>query len=479
MNIIFSWLEEEGVIKVIDFVYKIIEVIRIIVPIGLIVMTTLDITKKVINPQEKEGQKKIMIRFVAAIIVFLAPLFIRLVFKLGDIDIDNLKINDNSGSNNNNNNNNSNVNNTNKITDKISSIVIKNCPSLSQSYKPGDRITLNTDIPSSYNGNIKWIDDSGSKVFNIIPSNDKKSATLEVLKKPANSLATVFVEADGVKGECTFIVKDSKELSNVSITDCPEASKNYHQDDSITLNTDIPSTYQGDIIWSVTKGNKYASVIPSSDKRSSTIKILKVEYDTAVTIQVVANGKSSSCNINIQEEKLDNISILNCDHSARYVVGDIITFNTSIPASFKGDVKWKFEDDVLKIKDASKKDKVEFEVINRPTKGYSVPLVSAGGKSAACTIEIASVKKLEANCPNKSQIYYVGDKIHIKSNLPTTYNGTINWSNGVTTPGTFKISPTNNGREVDLEVLKIPENGVGYIALIADNDSTTCNIKIN
>ena len=62
MIIEFNWLSQPGVSGVINMVYTIIDIIRIVVPIVLIVMTTIDITKEIINPSEKEGQKKIMIR---------------------------------------------------------------------------------------------------------------------------------------------------------------------------------------------------------------------------------------------------------------------------------------------------------------------------------------------------------------------------------------------------------------------------------
>ena len=58
-------------------------------PIGLIIMTSLDIAKKVLNPDEKEGQKKIMHRVIAGLIVFFVPLFIRVVLRIVDIGVGN------------------------------------------------------------------------------------------------------------------------------------------------------------------------------------------------------------------------------------------------------------------------------------------------------------------------------------------------------------------------------------------------------
>lgn len=86
MNILFSWdwCSQAGVKGVLDMVRTIVDIIRIIVPIVLILMTSLDIMKKVIDPEDKDGQKKIMIRAIAALIIFLIPVMIRITFKLID-----------------------------------------------------------------------------------------------------------------------------------------------------------------------------------------------------------------------------------------------------------------------------------------------------------------------------------------------------------------------------------------------------------
>ena len=80
----WNWCDQEGVRGVFHLIKSLLDIVRYAVPILLIIMTTLDIIKKVINPEEKEGQKKIMNRIVAALVVFLIPLFIQLVFKVID-----------------------------------------------------------------------------------------------------------------------------------------------------------------------------------------------------------------------------------------------------------------------------------------------------------------------------------------------------------------------------------------------------------
>lgn len=85
MEILFNWCAESGVKAVFGMIKNIVNIIRIIVPIALVVLTTMDIIKKVINPDDKEGQKKIMHRIVAAVIVFLIPWMINFVLRLIDI----------------------------------------------------------------------------------------------------------------------------------------------------------------------------------------------------------------------------------------------------------------------------------------------------------------------------------------------------------------------------------------------------------
>lgn len=84
INLLFSWSWCTGLQPVLHLIKEVLNIVRIIVPIALIAMTTVDITKNVINPDDKDGQKKIMIRAIAALIVFLTPTLIRLSFKIID-----------------------------------------------------------------------------------------------------------------------------------------------------------------------------------------------------------------------------------------------------------------------------------------------------------------------------------------------------------------------------------------------------------
>ena len=84
MNILINWdwCNQKGVLSTIDIIRNILQIIRFIVPIGLIVMTSVDIFKKVINPDDKDGQKKILNRIIAGVIVFFVPLMIRFVLTI-------------------------------------------------------------------------------------------------------------------------------------------------------------------------------------------------------------------------------------------------------------------------------------------------------------------------------------------------------------------------------------------------------------
>lgn len=89
MFIVFNWCGQAEVKKIFDLIRTGLDIIRIVVPIGLIVMIGLDIAKKVINPEEKEAQKKIMHRLIAALVVFVSPILVRFVLKLADIGLNN------------------------------------------------------------------------------------------------------------------------------------------------------------------------------------------------------------------------------------------------------------------------------------------------------------------------------------------------------------------------------------------------------
>ncbi len=66
---------------------EILKIIRYVVPIGLAILTTIGIFKKTINPDDKDGQRKIITRIIAAILVYFTPLLVSLVMKVVDIGL--------------------------------------------------------------------------------------------------------------------------------------------------------------------------------------------------------------------------------------------------------------------------------------------------------------------------------------------------------------------------------------------------------
>ena len=69
--------EESGFLSVILFIKGVIDLIQIIVPIILIIMSAVDIGKIVINPEEKSVSKVIK-RMIAAVAVFFIPSFLNI-----------------------------------------------------------------------------------------------------------------------------------------------------------------------------------------------------------------------------------------------------------------------------------------------------------------------------------------------------------------------------------------------------------------
>ena len=74
-----------GFLQVMNLIKTLLNILRFVVPIIVIVMLVMDLVKNVINPNEKEGMKKIVTRIAAAVIVFLIPTIINLIVHLINI----------------------------------------------------------------------------------------------------------------------------------------------------------------------------------------------------------------------------------------------------------------------------------------------------------------------------------------------------------------------------------------------------------
>ena len=383
------WLGNNDFKNILNMVYRLIDVIRIVVPIGLIVMTTLDISKKVINPEDKDGQKKIMIRAIAALIVFLFPTLLRIVLRLANVDT----IDDNIGSNGN------------------SNVVLYPTPTITT--RPIPTVDPNT------------------------------------------------------------------HLSGLSLIDCPSSTKKFHKNDIITLDTDISSSYTGDIKWSINAGEKYVKLYQSKGGKTAQINVLDVPKNTTAVIVVEADRKKASCSINLENDTLSSVNITNCPNE-NHLIGEKIKLETDIPSSFSGTIKWSVDDEkVAKLTESSDKKSVTAELLSRPMGGTVFITVLASGVAKTCHINIKAVPVLEINnCPS-NLTFNVGDKITFTTNLPSNYNGPIEWTISSLDKDDFKITVSNSKREAVVEVLKVPQLNRGTVIVAADNESTRCQINVS
>ena len=71
-----------GIAEVVGLAKMVIKVLQLVVPIGLIIMGTIDMAKAVIAGDEKkmkEAQKPFIKRIIAAVIVFLIPIIVNMI----------------------------------------------------------------------------------------------------------------------------------------------------------------------------------------------------------------------------------------------------------------------------------------------------------------------------------------------------------------------------------------------------------------
>ena len=82
---LFNWCNESGVISVFKLIKTLLNLVRFLVPIGLILWTMIELFKNVINPDDKDSRKKIVNRAIAAVVVFLIPSMVNLVMNIVDV----------------------------------------------------------------------------------------------------------------------------------------------------------------------------------------------------------------------------------------------------------------------------------------------------------------------------------------------------------------------------------------------------------
>ena len=392
MIIDFDWFQQDGVKSVLSMTYTVISIIRIVAPIALVIMTSLDIAKKVINPEEKEGQKKILIRLIAALIIFFIPTFINLVFKIADIEETNIDTSSSPSTSSPQYTPSTSTNITPKPTPnetepKLTNIKINNCPDALSTYHNGDNITLNTNIPSSFTGRITWSIEEGGNFVQTNPLNNNKSLDVSVINASSINKVVIKVTADGVSNTCIMYV-DKEKLDSVSYTNCPGVEKYYNVGETIELKTDIKSSYQGDIVWTADEINA-VNITPSADKRKAKITLVDQPAIGYVIVKTFAGYKASVCLINISAVK--ELKITNCpSKNKKYHVGDTFILNSNIPSFYKGTPNWQSvtSPEIFKIKPIDNGRSAEITILDVPELGSAAIGLGADLKGTSCLVYI-------------------------------------------------------------------------------------------
>lgn len=91
MFMLFDWCTPgSGVANILHIVKVLVDIVHWVVPIGLILMVSIEIIKNLANPDKaRDNNKKIVTRLIAAVIVFLIPTLINLVIGIIDYGIGN------------------------------------------------------------------------------------------------------------------------------------------------------------------------------------------------------------------------------------------------------------------------------------------------------------------------------------------------------------------------------------------------------
>ncbi len=85
MKLGFYICDTLGFLRAMNLLRTVLTIVKYLIPLGLIVWIAIDLFKGVINPDNnKDGVKKIGIRFLAAVIVFLLPTIISGILGLFD-----------------------------------------------------------------------------------------------------------------------------------------------------------------------------------------------------------------------------------------------------------------------------------------------------------------------------------------------------------------------------------------------------------
>ena len=87
MYFLIGICENPDILRILFFINKLLDIVFLIVPIGLIIMIIIDIFKNVINPEEKETNKNIktiITRLIFAVLMFFVPVIVSAVVNILD-----------------------------------------------------------------------------------------------------------------------------------------------------------------------------------------------------------------------------------------------------------------------------------------------------------------------------------------------------------------------------------------------------------
>ena len=322
--ILYDLLNSDGVRKVLNLMNIIINAIRWVVPIGLIVMTSIDVFNKVINPDDKEGQKKIMTRIVAAIIVFLLPTIINLIMRLVDIG---------NGNTSNNNNNKT----TQKDTKQDNNIQIMYCPA--SEVTVGSSLSLSAVTSENFSGNLVWSANYNNDVIMLEPINNGKKLNYTLVSYPTSGTITITLRSNTNIKTCNIkVTKPQETIEKVQLLNCPSDDKVFDKGDKFTLNAEGT-----DINWVMNVAQEYLNITPSSDGKSADIEV--VDYYAAGNVTLIARNKGSyeMCKINIRNKKRTEGTVLvnNCPKN-KIKIGDTFTLTTNEDVNWYNDIYSKY-----------------------------------------------------------------------------------------------------------------------------------------
>ncbi len=83
-NTLFYICDNIGFLKAMSLIKTALTIIKFVIPIALIIWISIDLFKNMVNPDNKDGIKKIGIRLGAALIVFLLPTIVTGVLNIFD-----------------------------------------------------------------------------------------------------------------------------------------------------------------------------------------------------------------------------------------------------------------------------------------------------------------------------------------------------------------------------------------------------------